>query len=244
MRTSDEYGNLRVQLQGMVGTQPGLLTSHAFVLQSPDGRGLLVSLPTTHKLPPMGISVSVVGTLRFDNNNIPSLKLGAKDGWMALTTSTETVMSRVVDLTSPSAEDAWSLVQVTGTIVSVKGQTVHLDLADAEIDLFIRPIVDYRAKRLLPGDVVNIKGILDTTRDAPRLLPRTAEEIVLVRHAEVKTAAQLASKQSLPPWTPLGAAAGAVAATEGAKHLHRRKRQKDLEKKLTRMTAATVIQDW
>jgi hypothetical protein len=46
--------SLRVRVQGVVGTVPGILLKRQFILQAPDGRGLLVKVPTGQKTPTFG----------------------------------------------------------------------------------------------------------------------------------------------------------------------------------------------
>jgi hypothetical protein len=85
---------------------------------------------------------------------------------------------------------------------------------------------------LLVGDTVRVAGILDLTSEEPKLLPRTADDVVLLKHAEVKQPAKAVSGPTVPGWTPFGAAAGAVALTEGTKHYRKKRQQKMLERKL------------
>jgi len=235
MLTTLDLTPQRVLLHGAVATPPGFFKNRSFVLQAPDGRGILVTAPANQRLPEEGQAVSVVGTISFDAQNIPSLKIGAKDRWTTSGTSTEMIQPRLVDLLAPATEDAWSLVHVTGTVMDVKTKTIHLDLEDAEIDVVIRPDVPYRAERLKPGDVITVSGILDTTGVSPIVLPRRADEITLISRAPTPAATTTAAAKGseLPPWTPLGAAGGAIAVTEGAKHLHRRRKNRQLMKKLS-----------
>ena len=233
MLTLDELGGVRVRLTGRVGSPAGLLSNHSFILQSPDGRGLLVKVSSKRRLPAFGSDVAVVGSLKLDDRGIASLHELTNDAWSPIPSSTETVTPRIVDLLAPSAEDAWSFVNVTGTVTRVSGANVMLDLGDAEATVVVKSVVKYRAKRLVAGDVIAVTGLLDTSRDDARILPRTADDIVLLKHAPPKTDANAAGAlgPTVPSWTPLGAAAGAVAATEGAKHWHRRRKMRKLEKK-------------
>lgn len=237
MLNQTEDTPLRVRLAGAVGSTPGLLPNHSFVLQSPEGRGLLIKVPTSRRLPGFGNEISVVGKLYVDDKGVPYVKMAAKDPLETQGSSTAAV-PRLVDLTAPSIEDAWALMSVTGTVKSVKGRTVLLDLGDAELSVTIRQSVKYRPQRLLVGDVVRVSGLLDTTREPAILLPRSADDILLVEHAKTISAAAAKSPTSMdvPGWTPIGAAAGAVAVAEGAKQLHRRRKQKLLERKLTELT--------
>lgn len=101
----------------------------------------------------------------------------------------------------------------------------------------VRPIVGYRVKRLVVGDVVAVSGLLDTSSEIPRILPRTADEITLVQSAPPKTAmAPRASSSPLSGWTPFGPAGGALAVTEGTKQLQRLRQKKLLQKKLADLT--------
>ncbi|MFA4954585.1 MAG: lamin tail domain-containing protein [Patescibacteria group bacterium] len=226
---------LRVRLEGAVSSIPGLLTGHAFVLSSAAGRGIMVSVPTSKKLPELGSGIAVTGKLQVNDKGIPYLKLLTKDTFVAAEKFAP--QPRAVDLTAPSDEDTWALMAVTGTVKEISGRTVKLDLGDAEIQVAIRSVVRYRPQRLVAGDLINVTGVLDLTKDTPTILPRVPEDIVLLKHAEPKAlAAAQAPAPILPGWTPLGAAAGAIAVTESAKHLQRRRKQKQLEKKLTTLT--------
>lgn len=233
MLHTEELVSQRVLLHGTVATPPGFFKNRSFVLQAPDGRGILVTTPANQRQPEFTSAVSVVGTIAFDEHNVPSIRIGAKDRWTTNGTSTEPSLPRLVDLFAPSSEDAWSLMHVTGTVSDVKGKTIFLDLDDATISVVIRPGVGYRAERLKPKDVISVTGVLDTTSEDPRILPRHAHEIQIVSLApETIKAASTTRGPTLPPWTPIGAAGGAIAVTEGAKHLHRKRRQRKLEQQL------------
>ncbi|MFH1973680.1 MAG: lamin tail domain-containing protein [Patescibacteria group bacterium] len=228
MTSSDTYRGIRVTLQGTVGSPSGLLTSHGFILLAPDGRGLLVRVPTAKKLPAFGETVQVTGTLQFDDLDIPSLKLGTKDGWTILSESAVRVVPRTVDLLAPGSEDRWSLISTTGDVVRVQATTVTMRVDGADVVVAIRKVVDYRASRLTVGDTVRVTGVLDLSRDTPRILPRVADEIVLVSHAAPTTTAST-MKKALPGWSPFGAAGLAIAGTEGLKHYRERRKRKSLE---------------
>lgn len=226
---------IHVSLRGTVGSPPSLLPSHAFVLLSQDGRGLLVRVPTNRKLPELGSMISVQGTLNFTDSNIPTLTIGKNDVWQFETENRDKPLPRTVDLLAPSNEDAWSFVQVTGTVAAIHGSTVTLDLQDTEADILIRPIIGYRVNRLLKGDTVTVRGLLDLHQDAPRLLPRQTTDIEIIKHVESKAAAQ--TSKTIPGWTPFGAAGVAIAGTEGLKQLRIKQKQRALEKVLRATTA-------
>ena len=83
---------------------------------------------------------------------------------------------------------------------------------------------------------MTIRGILDTRGTTPELYPRTADEITIIEHPELKTPTLQHTQNPLTNgWTPVGVAAGAIVATEGAKRFHRWVRLKRLEQKLKNM---------
>lgn len=231
MLTSDELSGVRIKLFGTVGTPLGILTSHSFILLAPDGRGIRVSVPTTRRMPAYQASVGVVGTLHLTDAGA-ILSMGASDAWTILPTTTQGVMPRDADLLTPAEEDAWSLVEATGTIRSVKGSTVTLALEDMDTEIRIRPAMHYRTKRLAVGDTIHVTGVLDTTKETPQILPRAAADITIISHASPSKGTAQTAGQPLSGWTPIGAAGGAIAVTEGVKHLHQRRKHKKLEKKL------------
>ncbi|MBU2566730.1 lamin tail domain-containing protein [Patescibacteria group bacterium] len=211
-----EYGGLRVALEGMVGSPLKHTTGRSFVLLNHEGKGLLVKVPSRLKQPEMGKWLKITGTLKFDTNDLPYLSLGTKDGWIEQDLE-ETVVLREVYLPAPAAEDAWSYVSATATVQSVSGKTIHLISQDADIDMKIRPSVSYRASRLSKGDEISISGILDMSGEIPTILPRNANEILILSHAEVWSDDNQKKEEGLPGWTPFGAAAIAIGALEGVK---------------------------
>ncbi|MBU1629516.1 lamin tail domain-containing protein [Patescibacteria group bacterium] len=229
MTTSNKTPDIRLVIQGTVGSPPGLLPYHRFVLLSPDGRGLLISVPTTQQLPALNQLVELSGTLHFGDDGVPIVKLGSKDQWRELTaTTTQDMALRKVNFIAPSEEDAWSLVEITGTVRKVSGKVVTLDYEGADVEVEINPETDYRVSRLAIGDSVKIIGLLDLSKTLPRIIPRQTDDISLLKHAPPKEDA--ATEPIIPNWTPLGAAGVAIAGTEGFKQLRERRKRRTLEK--------------
>lgn len=228
-----DQGNIRVLLYGTVGTQPNLMTGRSFVLLNPQGRGLLVRVGSDKKLPPMGAPVRVTGMLKFDSNELPYLSFNKDDGWYQLTEDDAGRVGagaipqpRSIAWFAPSTEDAWSLAQASGTVVSVSGQTVTIATDDGDLDIKIRPVTGYRAARLKNGDRIAVTGILLLGNERPALYPRIADEIILIAHANPPEIAPVISSSTatgLPGWTPFGAAAIAVGAVQGAKIIRKNK---------------------
>ncbi len=227
MTHNDEYHGVRVQLTGTVGSPSGLIPGHGFILNAPDGRGLLVRIPTTKKLPTQGTSLNLTGTLLFQDSGDVYLKMAAKDDWTIEPENTN-VNPRAVDLLAPKSEDAWSLVSVTGVVRTVRGQIITINSDGMDVEIGIKPVVDYRAARILAGDTINVMGLLEPGRDVQRILLRDADDINISAHAKPKISDN--AQSAIPKWAPIGAAGLAIAGTESVKHMRKRRKIRALEK--------------
>ncbi|MHB8830778.1 MAG: lamin tail domain-containing protein [Patescibacteria group bacterium] len=227
MLQDDSYGGIRVKIKGIAGSLPRMLSGRAFVLLNLEGRGLSVRLDAGRKMPALGSTLEISGTLKFDTHDFAYLSLTKTDKLTILNANIATSTPREIMWLAPAAEDAWSLAIATGTVQTVSASTISLLVDDAEVDVKIKPGVNYRASRLKKGDIINVTGILDMTSSRVAILPRRAEEITLVAHAPDQTAITTPQKaQGLPGWTPFGAALGAIGAIEGVKKLRSRKKTK------------------
>lgn len=236
--TLDMDESIRVRLHGIVGTPVGLIKARSFILQSQDGRGLLVTATTERKLPTIGQPITLTGRLTT-NDSGAILKLHKDDSWkLDSSTSYSTSTSRKVDLFIPSAQDIWSFIQATGTVQEIKGRKVLLNVDGAPIEINISNKISYRPQRLKKGDTLRIQGILAPSADTPRVFPRSSTDIEILQHALVVEATHENIQEHLPlgPWTPVGATAGAIGIVEGAKHIHRKRKEKNLEHKIKTST--------
>lgn len=226
----NDSNGVRVRVTGSVGSVPRLLgATHAFILLGEDGRGVIVYLPKHLNVPPLGATVRVMGTLTSTYKG-PEIRMKTTDVWQTVTAAPVTPKTRSVDLLMPGAEDAWSITAVTGTVLDVKARAFTLDADGVEAQVNIPPAVKYRPGRLMKGDVVRVTALLDLRRDAPALLPRTPDEIEIVKHAPSSVAPVSTDQKSpFPDWTPFGAAAGAVVLTGAAKRLRELLRKRRLE---------------
>lgn len=220
----------RVRVTGIVASIPKLLgASHNFILQNDDGRGLIVYLPKHLNVPSLGSTVQVGGTLSATYKG-PELRMKKTDIWMTTATTTPPT-PRLVNLLAPSAEDAWSLVTIEGTVREVKSKSFVLETDDGiEVPVNVPFAVGYNAKRLAKEDRVRVTGLLDLRKDVPSLLPRTAEEIELLKHAEdTLAAAGTAPNRHFPDWVPFAAAGGAIALTGASKRARELIRKRKLQ---------------
>jgi len=217
---------IRISIEGIVGTIPGILSKNQFTIHTPDGRGLRVRNNNKQPSPTFGKRIQITGTLSLNDDGL-ILRMQPKDTWTEATT-TESISTRIIDLTAPSQEDAWSLIQVTGTVLEVKGRKVYLELDGIPLAVNIRPVINYRTNRLSKGDLLRVTGIIDTRDEEQILLPRTANEIEILKHA--KQLAKNDQPVEWPAWTPFGAAGVTVAISEGYKRLKRIAKERKLKK--------------
>lgn len=216
----------RVRLLGTVASLPSQVGQNYFILQNPDGRGLLVHSNQTQPVPSLGTQISITGTLTLTSSNSLYLNMQKLDTWTPSNTSTLAVTPRIVDLIAPTQEDAWSLVDITAIVLDVRSSTIYLDVDGIDIQVKIKPMVRYRATRLKEGDTVRIRGLLDLKNDVPAIYPRTAEEITILKSATAKISTNTPSTHdSLPSWTPFGAAGATIALSQGYKKI-KEKREK------------------
>lgn len=208
--------NVRIAITGTVGSRPGLLNKHWYVLLSPDGLGLLVRGSSKQPTPAPGTTVRVTGTLTVNDDGL-SIGVGANDTWTPVNGPVIHPLPRTVDLSAASIEDGWSLVDVQGTVRETKSTSVLLDLGDALVNVTIKSASGYRAARLKPGDMVRVRGLLDARGDEPSILIRAAQDVEILSHATL--AAPSDPPKSLPLWLPFGAVGATYAVSQSYKRL-------------------------
>lgn len=224
-----------VRLRGRVATPPRLISSHAFILTAPDGRGISVSVPSSQRLPEFGASVEIVGTLSFDTHDTPRLSIKSGQSIRTLSGTQKPETPRTVELLAPSLEDAWSLVSVSGTVMEAKGTRIRIETDGVEVSVLAKAQVGYRAARLNPGDTVRIRGVLDINKDDPEIVVRTADDIQIIAAAPKAAASGNAPAQTaFPGWTPFGTAIGAIGTVEGIKRAGSWRKQRKLLAKMER----------
>lgn len=214
-----------VRVTGTVATRPGILAKNKFVIQTPDGRGLLVQGNGRWVSPPYKALVQVTGTISI-NDDGAELRMTAKDTWILLKDASD-VATRSVDLYAPGWEDAWSLVDVTGTVLDVTNGIISFEAGDAPVQASLRPLLHIRAERFKKGDLLRVRGLIDTRNETPRIYPRTLDEIVLIERATKKN--PVAQKTDVPPWTPFGAAGATLVASHGIKRFRKMREERRIK---------------
>ncbi len=223
---------IRTRLVGTVATIAGLLGKNQFVLLADDGRGLLVKGNGQQITPPYQQRVVVTGALVV-NDEGTALTMAKRDRWTPVTNTDVPTSLRNVSMLAPSAEDAWSLVEVTGTVREIRKPYAIVETQDTSVGIHIRPVIRYRIERLQAGDIIQVRGLLEPSTEDPRVLPRDADEIRLLQRNSIQNAQQR-TQNSLPPWTPFGAAGLTIALTQGVRRLKKIQQQRKLQKILER----------
>ncbi|MDP3793696.1 MAG: hypothetical protein Q8R07_02995, partial [Candidatus Uhrbacteria bacterium] len=177
--------------------------------------------------------IEIHGALLINDDGI-SLRMMSADSWTMIKKN-EDVEPRLVDLLAQSHEDAWSLVEVTGTVREVNRSLIQLDTQETQITVSVRPIIHYRAERLHAGDVIQVRGLIDTREETPKIFPRQSKEIVLLNSAR-KPSSDIPEKNGLPPWTPIGSAGLTVALAQGVKYVRKIREGQRLAKLLAEAT--------
>lgn len=209
--------NTIVELSGIVGSKPGHLGKHQFVLLAPNGRGIYVRASNRQPSPEYGARVKVIGTLMSNDDGV-YIRMGVNDRWTEDPGGT-TVKVRSVNFDEVSDEDNWSLVQASGYVIESSKTKALIDTGNGLLAVNLSKLEDYRAARIKEQDQVQVIGLLEIS-DEMTLLPREAAEVEILEHGSL-AAVDEASGPSLPGWIPFGAAGLTVAATEGVKRLRK-----------------------
>ncbi len=229
----DASDPIRVRLHGRVGTLPHFIKNKTFILQAPDGHGLLVQASTNRKLPKFGNDIIVTGQL-IANDDGAILKMLSTDAWtLDPTPRIPSSTPRNIDLLAPASEDIWSLIQTTGTVQDIKNKKIQIDIDGINAEITISRKLPYRTQRLKKGDIILVTGILAPGIEMPKIYPRNADDIEIVLHAPSPITVNSNSQIQTNQWMPMGATVCAIGAVEGAKRLHKKRKQKKLEKKIS-----------
>ncbi len=222
----------RVTLHGVVGTPINIVGSRKFILLNADGRGLLVHTNGLQPSPAFGASIDITGTL-ITNDQGTRLEMRTADRWQASKELFPIPQTTTLDLLEANLEDIWSLIEVTGKVQSTTKSRITLNLDDTDVTVVIHASLNYRAERLEKGDTVRIRGVVDITRSPAYLYPRAADDITIIQRAQVASTTVPVTKNSLPPWAPIGAAGTTIATGYSIKRWRKWYEQKRLERQLS-----------
>lgn len=77
------------------------------------------------------------------------------------------------------------LVEVSGTVLEIKGRSIFLSSAEKEIDIYLKNHIDLKGLGIGEGDQVKITGILIKNQENYRLLPRDKEDFIILEKNSV-----------------------------------------------------------
>ncbi len=231
----------RVVLTGTVVSPTQLLGRNQFVIQAPDGRGLLVQGNAKQPTPSLHQTIRVEGTLVLNDSGM-SLRMYATDRWTPAPTEGRRAV-RVVDLLAPSAEDEWSLIEVTGTVAAVNKQSLTLHLGETAIRIRIPTVLGYRTERVKKGDTLRVRGLLALTKDEHEVYPPQASDITILDHASTTIAQGSSQPHTFPHWAPIGAAGASIAVTQGVRRLHKMREERRLKNMLVDAQAQLISEN-
>ncbi len=209
----------------MIASPPGMFALQNFVLIAHDGRGLFVRSNHLQPPPTLGTQLELTGTLRVDSRGA-TLTMGKNDTWTEQAGDGSDT-SRIVDLLAPSEEDAWSLINVTGTIEMVHTSSMEILSNGVPLEVMLSPVTGLHAKTFKAQEEVVVEGILDINHSPLRIYPREASDITLIHTPSLATNTTSTSHPlSVPAWTPFGAVGAAIVVTEGVKKVKQKKQQR------------------
>lgn len=224
---------VRVRLQGIVGSAPGVFGKQLFVLLGHDGRGLLVKGTTHQPSPSLGQSIEVTGLLSANDNGI-QLQMASTDVWTAYA-SPLSASTRIVDWNAPGIEDQWSLTRIEGLATDTRAQSITLETEMGAVVIPMKNALGYRAGRIETGDKIEVTGIFDGRSGAWKVQPGKASDIVIMQPAkQVEKVGAVANSpkagnQSL--WGSIGVGLGSIGAIEGIRRWLAKRRATDASTK-------------
>lgn len=219
--------NTEIELSGIVGSKPGMLGKHKFVLLAPNGRGLYVKASNKQPSPEFGSKIHIKGTLMYNDDGL-YVRMGTKDRWQEDPGNT-TAKVRSTNLEELGLADGWSLVQLTGYVIETTKTKALIDTKDGLIEVNFKEESQYKASRLNEQDKIRVTGLLDMTETDLKLFPRDPSEVEILEHSTLDQADNPATA-SVPGWVPFGAAGLTVAVTEGVKRLRKWKYEQKVQK--------------
>jgi DNA/RNA endonuclease YhcR with UshA esterase domain len=81
-------------------------------------------------------------------------------------------------------EAVWRLVKIAGEVTGKKGSEVYLDDGESEAVLYLKRGSGLKASMFSEGDKIKVAGLAVNTKNGPRILPRSREDIEKINAAE------------------------------------------------------------
>jgi len=178
----EDVGEL-VKVAGVVAVEPGILGTQYFYLVSPPdantsstvGVQIYMYKKDFPKLA-VGDLVEVQGELAQTNGET-RIKLSQKSDIKKVDYAGEPEPN-IIDVAEVGEAFEGQLVQVGGEITELKGSYMYVDDGSGEIKVYFKTNTGIDKKILQIGNVVSVTGIVQQTKDAYQILPRSQTDII------------------------------------------------------------------
>lgn len=178
-----KYGS-RVQVEGVVSAQPGLVSASAFYIAG--SSGIQVWNPKK-QFPQLtrGDKVVVSGILKKNNKELAVKITDEKD--IVIKESASEPEPRDVKTADISEQTEGWLVRVSGTVANMRWPNVYLDDGEDGVRVYVSKNADIEKEQFRAGDTLTVTGIVSETAAGYRILPRDNNDIVAVRASDSQT---------------------------------------------------------
>jgi len=75
-------------------------------------------------------------------------------------------------------ENIGELITVVGEVTEIKGSTIYLDDGSEEVLIYIKKGTGINIKNYNEGEIASVTGIMSNTTTGPKLMPRSADDII------------------------------------------------------------------
>ena len=180
----DEDIGDRVRFRGVVAVAPGVLGSQYFYVVSDDGDVGVQVYSYKKDFPDLAREdvVEVVGEISISSGNT-RVKTKEK-GDMVVVNQVDLVEIVLYDIQEVGEAVEGGLVRVQGEVTARKGSYMYVDDGTEEIKVYFKKGTGISKKIYQLGDLVEVVGIVQQTKDGYQLLPRDNKDIVKTGVAE------------------------------------------------------------
>jgi uncharacterized protein YdeI (BOF family) len=191
----EEIKNLEVgesvQTTGLVILLPNMFAKSYFYLNGIEVYSAKADFPQLKigdKIQVAGTLSQVSGRMRLKIKNQGDIKILGRQATVAKQIKAEELSDDLAD----------SLVMVSGQVIEKTGQSIYLDDGTGEVQIYIKPKTKIDKKAVQERDYFQVTGILDSSQDKWRILPRFQGDLVKQKAAEGINEAAASLNQSTP----------------------------------------------
>ncbi len=170
-----------ISVKGRVAVGPGVLGAQYFYIVGPPGLQIYNYKKDFPDLS-IGDSVFIEGEL-VSSNGERRLKTKSMTDMVVLGHDDAPAAKKIICEDIENL-DIGSLFEVTGVVVEKKGSSVFLDDGSGEVLVYIKKTTNIELADIKKGDSLIVTGILSTTANGRRIMPREKNDIVLLRTSD------------------------------------------------------------